>query len=193
MALTKFKPQLAVIGFGWILISVASLCNAFIQPLTPLDTQPPQKIVRVPVHRAIGDVSSLKGHNSNGSDMMDDSSKPPLSSDSSVDTEKCRLSIGRFVSSIVLATSLTLSVPLSTHAAGYESLSPAQKFAAEAWRTVDSTYLDRTFNGQDWFQIRQDLVQKKYKSIDEAQEAVASMMSKLGDKYTKVQYTSPDF
>jgi carboxyl-terminal processing protease len=88
-----------------------------------------------------------------------------------------------------LTTSLLLSPMQRSNAAGYESLSPEQKFVAEAWRTVDSTFLDRTFNGQDWFQVRQDLVQKKYKSMDEAQAAVSIMMSKLGDKYTK--YLSP--
>lgn len=88
-----------------------------------------------------------------------------------------------------LATSLVLSPLQPAVASGYESLSPEQKFVAEAWRTVDATFLDRTFNGQDWFQVRQDLVQKKYKSMDEAQAAVANMMSKLGDKYTK--YLSP--
>ena len=75
------------------------------------------------------------------------------------------------------------------NAASYESLSPEQKFVAEAWRTVDSTFLDRTFNGQDWFKTRQDLVfptkAKKYKSMEEAQQAVSDMMSSLGDKYTR--------
>eukprot|EP00529_Nitzschia_sp_RCC80_P025250 CAMPEP_0113507570 /NCGR_PEP_ID=MMETSP0014_2-20120614/36541_1 /TAXON_ID=2857 /ORGANISM="Nitzschia sp." /LENGTH=538 /DNA_ID=CAMNT_0000403199 /DNA_START=168 /DNA_END=1784 /DNA_ORIENTATION=+ /assembly_acc=CAM_ASM_000159 len=80
------------------------------------------------------------------------------------------------------------TVPVA-NAAGYESLSPEQKFVAEAWRTVDSTFLDRTFAGQDWFKIRQDLVKKKYKSMDEAQQAVADMMSLLGDKYTR--YLTP--
>lgn len=88
---------------------------------------------------------------------------------------------------IVMAS--TLSSPLPADAAGYGSLTPEQKFAAEAWRTVDQTYLDRTFNGQDWFQIRQKLVKQKYKSADEAQTAVSDMMSKLGDKYTR--YLSP--
>jgi carboxyl-terminal processing protease len=98
------------------------------------------------------------------------------------------------LSMIAFAFATTLLVtPISTlpsHAAGYESLSPEQKFVAETWRTVDSTFLDRTFNGQDWFQIRQDLVKKKYKNFEEAQMAVSDMMSELGDKYTKVRYGS---
>ena len=93
------------------------------------------------------------------------------------------------ITSFVLATVLIFSQPLPSHGAGYESLTPEQKFVAEAWRTVDSTFLDRTFNEQEWFQIRQDLVKRNYKTMEEAQSAVADMMSKLGDKYTK--YLSP--
>lgn len=81
------------------------------------------------------------------------------------------------------------SVPSVSHASGYASLSPPQKFVAESWRVTDSSYLDRTFNGQDWFQIRQDLVKKKFKSMEEAQGAVSKMMISLGDKYTK--YLTP--
>ena len=95
------------------------------------------------------------------------------------------------VASLVLAMSVCF-VPLASepaHAAGYGSFTPEQKMVTEAWREVDSTYLDRTFNGQDWFQMRQDLVKQKYKSMDEAHNAVEDMMSKLGDKYTR--YLSP--
>lgn len=91
------------------------------------------------------------------------------------------------VTSFALATCFLLSPIQPSNAAGYGSLTPEQKFVAEAWRTVDATFLDRTFNGQDWFQVRQDLVKRRYQSMDEAQTAVADMMSTLGDKYTKVR------
>ena len=66
------------------------------------------------------------------------------------------------VASLALAMSLCF-VPFTSEpalASGYSSLSPEQKMVAEAWREVDATYLDRTFNGQDWFQMRQELVKK---------------------------------
>jgi len=81
------------------------------------------------------------------------------------------------------------SLPLPASASSYGSLTPEQKFVAEAWRTVDSTFLDRTFNGQDWFELRETYLKKKYKNMGEAQESVAEMLSKLGDKYTR--YLSP--
>jgi carboxyl-terminal processing protease len=90
----------------------------------------------------------------------------------------------------LVALSTFTTGPLPADAANYGSFTPEQKFAAEAWREVDATFLDRTFNGKDWFQLRQDLVmKKKYKSMDEAQVAVSEMMSTLGDKYTR--YLSP--
>jgi carboxyl-terminal processing protease len=88
--------------------------------------------------------------------------------------------------SLALAMSLCFyPSPPAAHASGYTSLTPEQKMTAEAWRTVDSTFLDRTFNGQDWFRLRQDLVKTKYESMEDAQTSVADMMLKLGDKYTK--------
>jgi carboxyl-terminal processing protease len=84
-----------------------------------------------------------------------------------------------------LITVASATSPLPADAASYGSLTAEQKFAAEAWRTVDSTYLDRSFNGVDWFQMRETLVNKKYKTPAEAQDAVAEMISKLGDKYTR--------
>ena len=90
------------------------------------------------------------------------------------------------IGSLALAMSLCFyPSPPAAHASGYTSLTPEQKMAAEAWRTVDSTFLDRTFNGQDWFKLRQNLVKAKYESMEDAQDSVTNMMSKLGDKYTK--------
>lgn len=88
-----------------------------------------------------------------------------------------------------MAVAISASVALPVEAASYGSLTEEQKFVAEAWRTVDATFLDRTFNGQDWFQLREMYVKKKYKNMAEAQDAVSEMISKLGDKYTR--YLSP--
>ena len=75
-------------------------------------------------------------------------------------------------------------------AASYGSLSTEQKVVAEAWRLVDNSFLDRTFNHQDWFALRQKyVVQTKYKNMEEAQTAIAEMVQTLGDKYTR--YLTP--
>ena len=68
------------------------------------------------------------------------------------------------------------------------------RLAAEAWRAVDEIYYDRTFNGNDWFKLRQEIVKKDYKSDEEVYKNIASMLTKLGDKYTRflapAQYTA---
>mmetsp|Transcript_44575 Transcript_44575/g.135908 ORF Transcript_44575/g.135908 Transcript_44575/m.135908 type:complete len:486 (-) Transcript_44575:283-1740(-) len=83
-----------------------------------------------------------------------------------------------------------LTGPPPAHAESYTSLTEEQKFVAEAWRLLDGSYLDRTFNGQDWFKVRQDAVKTKYKSMDEAKAAVDKVASSLGDKYTR--YLTPN-
>ena len=83
----------------------------------------------------------------------------------------------------LLSFSLTVSSPV--HAANYNSLSDEQKVVAEAWRVVDNSFLDRTFNGVDWFQLRQDVVGKKYKTMEDAQKSIQAMIQQLGDKYTR--------
>lgn len=80
---------------------------------------------------------------------------------------------------------LSSFVPLQSQAADYGSLTEEQKAVAEAWRLVDNSFLDRTFNHQDWFQLRQDYVKQRYKNMDEARAAIDKMVSTLGDKYTR--------
>jgi hypothetical protein len=88
-------------------------------------------------------------------------------------------------------------------------LSNEQRVVAEAWSVVDSTFVDRTFNDNDWMNIRQKLVKREYKSREEVRAALVSenlflklfhslvylnqayqviseeMLKKLGDKYTR--------
>ena len=90
------------------------------------------------------------------------------------------------VSSLALVAALSTAPAI---ASDYNSFSQEQKAVAEAWRLVDNSYIDRSFNNQDWFQLRQSNVQKKYKSMDEARTAITKMIASLDDKYTR--YLSP--
>ena len=87
------------------------------------------------------------------------------------------------LATILLTTSATL--PLPAMASDYKSFTPEQLFIAEVWRTVDNVYIDRTFNHQDWFKVRQTALSQKYNSMDEARSVVETMLSSLGDKYTR--------
>lgn len=90
----------------------------------------------------------------------------------------------------ILAPTYEFFHPPNANANSYGSLTDEQKAVAEAWRIVDNTYLDRTFNHQDWFQMREKLVKTKYKNMNEARDAISNMINTLGDKYTR--YLPPD-
>jgi len=88
--------------------------------------------------------------------------------------------------SAILSFSLVFGGPsLDANAASYGSMSDEQRAVAEAWRVVDNSFIDRTFNNLDWFEERQKSLKAKYKSPVEAQDAIEKLMSKLGDKYTR--------
>lgn len=65
------------------------------------------------------------------------------------------------------------------------TLPPANALAAETWRVVDRGYVDRTFNGLDWFGERQKLVQATYPSTEDAYAAIRELLGKLDDRYTR--------
>lgn len=50
---------------------------------------------------------------------------------------------------------------------------------------MDKLYLDRTFNGQDWFALRQTALKKKYKTTQEVYDGIKAMLEPLGDPYTR--------
>lgn len=42
----------------------------------------------------------------------------------------------------------------------------------DVWKRVDKVYLDRTFNGQDWFALRQTALKKKIKTQQDVYDAI---------------------
>ena len=98
---------------------------------------------------------------------------------------------------VLLTTNMGIStspfVPSNVKAADIE-WTDRQRLAAETWKQVDEGFYDRTFNGEDWFRLRQSVVKRKYNSDEEVYDALKSMLSKLGDQYTRylppVQYNT---
>lgn len=74
---------------------------------------------------------------------------------------------------------------LLTNPAACGALSDGQKLVAEAWRIVDQSFVDRTFNHHDWFSIRMKTVKKQYPSVTDAYPAIRDMLSLLADPYTR--------
>lgn len=65
------------------------------------------------------------------------------------------------------------------------ALTEPQKLVAEAWRIVDQSFVDRTFNHKDWFHIRMKSVKRAYASMEDAYKAIRDMLSLLDDPYTR--------
>lgn len=65
------------------------------------------------------------------------------------------------------------------------ALSEPQKLVAEAWRVVDQSYVDRTFNHTDWFSVRMKAVKRAYASVDDGHKAIRDMLALLQDPYTR--------
>ena len=55
----------------------------------------------------------------------------------------------------------------------------------EVWQVIEHDFVDGTFNGVDWRAIRNDYLNRKYESKDEAYIAIREMVEKLGDPYTR--------
>lgn len=55
----------------------------------------------------------------------------------------------------------------------------------EVWQVINRQYVDATFNGEDWRQVRNEYLNKEYSSKEQAYEAVKEMLKKLNDPYTR--------
>ena len=64
-------------------------------------------------------------------------------------------------------------------------LTDEQQLVADVWKRVDKLYLDRTFNGQDWFALRQAALKKTYKTTAQVYDGIKAMLEPLGDPYTR--------
>lgn len=85
-----------------------------------------------------------------------------------------------------LIAAAALSAAVAFWPPGAHALSEAQKLVAEAWRVVDNAYVDRTYNGHDWFGERQRAVKRAYASTDEGYEAIRRLLALLDDPYTRL-------
>ncbi len=55
----------------------------------------------------------------------------------------------------------------------------------QAWQLVQREYVDRTFNHQDWIEVRRGLLDQDYRSTAEAYQTIQTMVNSLGDEYTR--------
>ncbi|KAG8094441.1 hypothetical protein GUJ93_ZPchr0012g22018 [Zizania palustris] len=82
------------------------------------------------------------------------------------------------------AESLTVAFPVSKA----REVNRVQKTLVEAWGLIRETFVDPTFNHQDWdMRLQQTMVEMfPLKSADAAYGKISGMLSTLGDPFTKI-------
>lgn len=61
-----------------------------------------------------------------------------------------------------------------------------QKLLLQSWRLVNQSYLDETFNHQDWWQVRQQFLNRSFSSRQETYGAIEEMLATLDEPFTRL-------
>ena len=61
-----------------------------------------------------------------------------------------------------------------------------QKLVLQSWRIVNQSYIDETFNHQNWWKLREKLVKKPLRDREEAYTAIEEMLASLDDPFTRL-------
>jgi carboxyl-terminal processing protease len=83
--------------------------------------------------------------------------------------------------SLLVAVCLMLGAFIQPAAA----LTNEQKLLSEVWRIVNRTYLDETFNHQNWTAVRQKALEKPLQNPEAAYGAIQKMLKSLDDPFTR--------
>jgi len=65
------------------------------------------------------------------------------------------------------------------------ALTSEQKLVADVWRIVNRSYVDHTFNHQNWAAVRQKALKYSFPNREAAYTAIAKMLKSLDDPFTR--------
>ncbi|BCL37302.1 carboxyl-terminal processing protease CtpA [Nostoc sp. MS1] len=80
---------------------------------------------------------------------------------------------------------VALSLAVGIFAQPAAALTDEQKLVSEVWRIVNRTYLDDTFNHQNWAAVRQKVLEKPISDQKAAYGAIQNMLKTLDDPFTR--------
>lgn len=63
--------------------------------------------------------------------------------------------------------------------------SPSKELLTDVWTTVNRSYVDSSFNGQDWWDVRQQYLAKPVKTKVQLYAEIQQMLKTLDDPYTR--------
>ncbi|KAK9725762.1 hypothetical protein RND81_05G167300 [Saponaria officinalis] len=92
------------------------------------------------------------------------------------------------IDSPALAESLTVAFPVSRSLEGVLQVNRVQRTLIETWGLIRESFIDPSFNHQDWdLKLQQTLVEMfPLNSADAAYNKIRSMVSSLGDPFTRI-------
>jgi len=61
-----------------------------------------------------------------------------------------------------------------------------QKIILQSWRLVNQSYLDSTFNEQNWWKVREDLIKRPLNNREQAYKAIEEMLASLDEPFTRL-------
>jgi carboxyl-terminal processing protease len=65
------------------------------------------------------------------------------------------------------------------------ALTEEQKFLSEVWRVVDRSYVDETFNHQNWWVVREKAIKQPLANREQTYAAIQKMLTLLDDPFTR--------
>ncbi len=75
---------------------------------------------------------------------------------------------------------------LCWYAPAAQAFTEEQKLLLQSWRIVNQSYVDETFNHQNWWKLREKFVKKPLRDRDETYTAIESMLATLDDPFTRL-------
>jgi carboxyl-terminal processing protease len=81
---------------------------------------------------------------------------------------------------------LPVALCLGLWASPAMAMTKEQKILNEVWGIVNQAYVDNSFNHQNWWSVRQDLMKKSPKNRDETYDLLEEMLASLEDPYTRL-------
>lgn len=96
------------------------------------------------------------------------------------------LSMSKRIFQVGLLVILPLMLILGGLPSNAFAFTDEQKLVSEVWRIVDRSYIDDTFNHQNWWFVRQRALQQPLKNRSETYDVIQSMLASLDDPFTRL-------
>ncbi len=92
----------------------------------------------------------------------------------------------RRVFQIAILLVLQVALVLGGWAQPAAALTPEQQLLSEAWRIVNRSYVDDSFNNHNWWSIREKAVKQPLNDREQTYTAIQGMLATLDDPFTRL-------